>query len=246
MATPATFAAFAEAMIAARRKGVRIPVPASGAPQTLEDAFVAQELAVAALASPITGWKVIPLPSGDVIFAPLLASGVVPAGGTWKVAGGAPAGIELEIAFQMGADVAPGASASQILDCIASAHVVYELCQSRFADPDSLPQHIKLADCILNAGLVLGPKFDGWRTRDLKNIPGRLLVDGKVHKEGKSVDPIQAIQVLASAMAKRGKKLAKGQTVITGSLIGMNWLTGKHQLKGVIDGCGEVALTLDA
>ena len=52
--------------------------------------------------------------------------------------------------------------------------------------------------------------------------------------------------VLAPAMAKRGKKLAKGQTVITGSLIGMNWLTGKHQLKGVIDGCGEVAIGLAA
>lgn len=246
MTTLAKFAAFAEAMTAARRKGVRIPVPATGAPQNLEEAFAAQDLTVAALASPPIGWKVIELPSGEVIFAPLLASGIVPPGGTWNVAGGAPAGIELEIAFQMGTDVAAGASASQILDAIASAHVVYELCQSRFADPDGLPQHIKLADCILNAGLVLGPKFDGWRTRDLKNVPGRLLVDGKVHKEGRSVDPIRAIQVLAPAMAKRGKKLAKGQTVITGSLIGMNWLTGKHQLKGVIDGCGEVAISLEA
>ena len=46
--------------------------------------------------------------------------------------------------------------------------------------------------------------------------------------------------------AKRGKKLAKGQTVITGSLIGINWLTGRHQLQGVIDGCGEVAISLEA
>ena len=240
------FAAFAEQLTAARRKGVRIPQPASGAPQNLEEAFAAQDLVVGALASPPIGWKVIEMPGGEVIFAPLLANGVVPPGGIWKVAGGAPAGIELEIAFHMGADVAPGASAAQILDAIASAHVVFELCQSRFAEPDTLPQHTKLADCILNAGLVLGPKFEGWRSRDLKGIKGRLLVDGKVHKEGQSVDPIRAIEVLAPAMAKRGKKLAKGQTVITGSLIGMNWLTGKHQLKGVIDGCGEVAISLEA
>ena len=47
-------------------------------------------------------------------------------------------------------------------------------------------------------------------------------------------------------MAARGKTLAAGQVVITGSLIGMNWLTGRHALKGVIDGCGEVAIELAA
>ena len=240
------FAAFAEQLTAARRKGTRIPVPASAAPQNFDGAFEVQDAVVAAIASPPIGWKVNEMPDGEVIFAPLLANGVVLPGQTWTVPGGAPAGIELEIAFHMGADVPSGASASQILDAIASAHVVFELCQSRFAEPDTLPQHIKLADCILNAGLVLGPKFEGWRTRDLKGIKGRLLVDGKVFKEGQSVDPIHAIQVLAPAMAKRGKKLAKGQTVITGSLIGMNWLDGRHQLKGVIDGCGEVSIGLAA
>lgn len=240
------FAAFAEQLTAARRKGVRIPVPADGAPQNFEDAFQVQDAVMATLASPPVGWKANEMPDGEVIFAPIPASGVVPPGGTWKVAGGAPAGIELEIAFHMGADVAPGASASQILDAVASAHVVFELCQSRFAEPDTLPQHMKLADFILNTGLVLGPEFKNWRSRDLKGIKGRLLVDGRVLKEGQSADPIRAIQVLAPALAKRGKKLAKGQTVITGSLIGINWLTGRHQLQGVIDGCGEVAISLEA
>ena len=239
-----TMSAFAEHIVAARRKGARVAVPAD-APRTHDDAFAAQDQSVSALDSPAIGWKVIELPSKEVIFAPLLASGIVPPGGTWKAAGGEPAGIELVIAFHMGADVAPGATAEQIMAAIASAHVVFELCQSRFKDPDSLTQEIKLADCILNAGLVLGPKFD-WSKRDLRNISGRLLVDGKLHKEGKSVDPVRAIQVLAPAMAKRGRKLAKGQTVITGSLIGMNWLTGRHQLNGLIDGCGEVAISLEA
>lgn len=241
---PDRIASIAEALVAARKTGARIAL--NDAPQNLEDGFAVQEKVVAALASPISGWKVIALPTGEAMFAPLLASGVVAPGGTWKVAGKEPAGIELEIAFKMGRDVPAGASQAQLLDCIETAHVVFELCQSRLANPDDQPQHVKLADCILNAGLVLGQSFEGWRTRDLKNIPGRLLVDGKVHKDGKSVDPIGAITALAPALAARGKKLAKGQTVITGSLIGMNWLTGRHALKGVIDGCGEVAITLDA
>lgn len=241
---PDRIASIAECLVAARKVGARITL--KDAPTNIEEGFAVQEKVVAGLGSPIVGWKVIPLPSGETMFAPLLASGNVAPGGTWKLAGKEPAGIELEIAFHMGKDVAPGATANQILDAIESAHVVFELCQSRLANPDDQPQHVKLADCILNAGLVLGPKFDGWRTRDLKNIPGRLLVDGKVHKEGKSVDPVKAVTTLAPALAKHGKKLAKGQTVITGSLIGMNWLTGRHALKGVIDGCGEVQIGLEA
>ena len=236
---------FAEALVAARRNGARIALPA-GAPANMEEAFAVQDIIVAALDSQIIGWKVIEMPSQEVIFAPILASGLVPLDGVWTPGGEQPAGIELEIAFQMGRDVSPGASTDEIMSAIGSAHVVFELCQSRFVEPDALPQHLKLADCILNAGLVIGPKIEGWAKKDLKGIAGRLLVDGKVHKEGASVDPVRAFQVLAPALAERGKKLAKGQTVITGSLIGMNWLKGKHQLKGVIDGCGEVSIRLDA
>ena len=103
-----------------------------------------------------------------------------------------------------------------------------------------------LADCIYNFGIVIGPEIANWREQDLKARPGRLLVDGKVHIEGKAVDPIAALQLLPPAMAARGKTLKAGQIVITGSLIGMNWITGRHALKGIIDGCGEVAIELAA
>lgn len=238
-------AAIADRIIAARRQGARI-VLGSDAPRDYEEGFAIQELVVAALDSAVIGWKVIAVPNGPVIFAPLLRSGRVEAGGTWTVAGGEPAGMELEIAFRLGRDVAPGASPSQVLDAVEAAHVVFELCQSRIAEPQKMPRHISLADCIANAGIAVGPEIPGWRAEDLKARPGRLLVDGKVHIEGKSVDPVGALQILAPAMAARGKRLQAGQIVITGSLIGMNWLTGRHALKGVIDGLGEVAITLAA
>ena len=76
--------------------------------------------------------------------------------------------------------------------------------------------------------------------------PGRLLVDGKVHIEGKSVDPIAALQMLEPVLTARGRYIAAGQIVITGSLIGMNWLSGRHDLEGIVDGFGEVAIKLVA
>jgi 2-keto-4-pentenoate hydratase len=103
-----------------------------------------------------------------------------------------------------------------------------------------------LADCIANAGLVVGSQLLAWRTEDLRARAGRLMVDGKLHVEGKSVDPLAALQLLPPAMAARGKSLAAGQIIITGSLIGMNWLTGNRELKGIIDDLGEVAIRLAA
>jgi 2-keto-4-pentenoate hydratase len=239
-------AAIAERIAAARRQGTRIALDPSDVPADFEEGFAIQDMVVAALAAPTIGWKVMAVPGGPVIFAPILESGLVPADGTWALVGKEPAGIELEIAFRLGRDVPAGASPQQVLESVATAHVVFELCQSRLADPGKQPRHVMLADCIANAGLVIGSEIADWRTRDLKERPGRLLVDGRVHVEGRSVDPVGALLLLLPALSSRGKRLVAGQTVITGSLIGMNWLTGRHALKGVIDGCGEVAIALAA
>jgi 2-keto-4-pentenoate hydratase len=235
----------AQLLADARRAGQRISL--ADPPRDFDEGFAVQDEVVRLLGQPIMGWKVIEMPNGGpVLSAPLLADGKVPAGGTWKVVGPEPAGLELEIAFIMARDVPATASTSEILDCIGSANVVFELCQSRNEKPETLPRHVGLADCILNAGVAVGASFAGWRERDLKGITGRLKVDGKVLKEGESVDPIRAISVLAPALVKRGRGLKAGDVVITGSLIGMNWITGKHALRGEIDGCGHVEIGLDA
>jgi 2-keto-4-pentenoate hydratase len=239
-------AGIADRLLAARRQGSRIPLAGSDAPADYEEGFAIQDMVVAALGSPVIGWKVMPVPQGPVIFAPILQSGRVTAGGTWTVEGRQPAGIELEIAFRLGRDLPPGATSEQVLDAVESAHAVFELCQSRLAEPAKQLRHVMLADCIANAGLVVGSEIRGWRSQNLKQRAGRLLVDGKVHIEGKSVDPIAALQMLPPALVARGKPLAAGQIVITGSLIGMNWLTGRHDLEGIIDGLGKVALELVA
>ncbi|HRD76014.1 MAG TPA: hypothetical protein PK264_08745 [Hyphomicrobiaceae bacterium] len=231
--------AIAAKLVAARTAGARITLV--DAPKTFEEGFAVQDKVVAALGSPVMGWKVIEMPNGGpVIYAPLLESGRVPAGGTWSVKGSEPAGIELEIAFRMARDVPKGATGSSVLDCVGAGHVVFELCQSRNANPDSVPRHVAVADCILNSGIMVGPEIANWRKQEHKSRPGRLFVDGKVHIEGKSVDPFRALEVLAPALAAHGKQLKAGQIVITGSLIGMNWLHGSHDIRGVIDGFGEV------
>jgi len=234
----------AERLTAARRLGARIAL--DDAPRDYEEAFAVQDRIAANLGEPVAGWKVNEMPDGAVLFAPILAGGVVPAGRTWQVAGYEPAGIELEIAFRMSRDVPGDATPDEILDAVASAHVVFELCQSRIEKPESVARHVALADFISNAGIVVGTGIDGWRSKDLKAVPGRLYVDGKLHIEGKSANPLRALSVLPAGLAKRGKALKAGHVVITGSLIGMNWLTGARAIRGEIDGCGSVEATVAA
>ena len=236
----------ADRLLAARRTGARIALADAELPADYAQGFAIQERVVAGLNSPVIGWKVMQVPEGPVIFAPLLQAGQVAAGGRWTVTGTEPAGIELEIAFRIGADVPSRASGAELLASVATAHVAFELCQSRIANPEARPRHVMLADCIANAGLVVGSEIDAFRTRDLSGRPGRLLVDGAVHAEGRSGDPLAVLQLLPPALAAQGKALEAGQIVITGSLIGMNWLHGRHDLLGRIDGCGEVAMTLIA
>src|SRR5262252_7284253 len=135
-------AGIARRLLAARRQGVRIALTGPSLPLDYEEGFAIQDMVVAALGSPIIGWKVMGLPSGPVLFAPILQSGSIAPGSTWTVAGGEPAGIELEIAFRMGRDVPAGSQGEQLLDAVGSAHVVLELCQSRIADPATAPRHV--------------------------------------------------------------------------------------------------------
>src|SRR5262245_2508489 len=121
-------------LVAARHQGQRISLSASETPKDFEEGFAIQDKVVSALASPVIGWKVTPVANGPVIYAPILQSGRVAEGGTWAVVGGEPAGLELEIAFRLARSVAPDATEREVLDAVAAAHVVFELCQSRIAD----------------------------------------------------------------------------------------------------------------
>jgi 2-keto-4-pentenoate hydratase len=240
------FDAIVGRLLAARQKGTRIARSDPALPANYAEGFAIQERVVQALASPIIGWKVMQVPQGPVIYAPILGSGLIAAGGTWEVVGNEPAGIELEIAFRMGRDVPPDAGRNRLLEAVADAHVVFELCQSRIAEPSLLPRHVMLADCIANAGVVVGDAIANWGALELAARAGQLLVDGELRAEGKSGDPLAALALLPPALRGQGKALRAGDIVITGSLIGMHWFKGRHQLKGSIDGCGEVAMRLIA
>jgi len=97
----------------------------------------------------LSAGKVMAVPQGPVIFAPILQSGRVPADGTWTVEGREPAGIELEIAFRLGRDVAPGASPGRCSMPWRAPGSSSSCARGRISPtPPSSRAIIMLADCI--------------------------------------------------------------------------------------------------
>ena len=62
----------ADRLLAARRTGARIALADAELPADYAQGFAIQERVVAGLNSPVIGWKVMQVPEGPVIFAPLL------------------------------------------------------------------------------------------------------------------------------------------------------------------------------
>lgn len=135
---------------------------------------------------------------------------------------------ECEIAFRMGRDYpAPGETVTMegLLGAVASCHPAIEIVGRRTVGAGLPSIRSGTADFALNAAFVPGEAFAGWRDIDLPGVPISGTVDGEVTNTGYGRhvlgDPRTALLWLAEALARRGRRLAAGQFVSTGSCAGM-------------------------
>jgi 2-keto-4-pentenoate hydratase len=91
-------------------------------------------------------------------------------------------GIEAEIAFRFGRDLPARVlpySREEIMDAVATAYVAMELVDTRLADAEAAGPLWRLADNLLNGGLVIGDEIPHWRELDFASRTARVLADGK-------------------------------------------------------------------
>lgn len=90
-------------------------------------------------------------------------------------------GIEAEIALCFGRDLPARVEPyrrEEILDAIASAHVAMELVDTRLANADAAGPLWRLADSLLNGGLVIGEAIPNWRDLDFSGLSVRVEANG--------------------------------------------------------------------
>lgn len=236
------------ALLLARNGGPKLPA-STGEGLTRDRVFAVQK-EVAAELGPVGGFKVA-CPSGaPIIIAPIMARDIYQSPATIQLAEGEEAGVELEYAFRLIAPLPdPDAPDFEVqLRNAVELLPVFELVQSRLADPKGATAALKMLDNQLNGAVVLGAPCADWRAIDVTRAEAHLtlgddtLLDGAATVPGG--DAFVTLCALARSLGDHCGGLHPGQVVITGSLNGLPWVQAPIVAQGDIAGLGSVTMTL--
>jgi len=240
----AAVAQAAELLVAARRSGRLLDrLPASCAPQSLDDAFAIQDATVAALGETVAGWKVS-LIDGRAVRGAIMGSRVFESGARIPAADMPLLGIEAEIAFRFERDLPPRQYGyAEVADAV-TAFAAIEIVASRFRDYPDLPPMDRNADFVSNGGFVRGPASADWRKLDLKDVAVTLTIGGKeiVRRNGghPAGDPLLPAVALVNALPGGMKA---GQFVTTGTYTGLNFAQPGQEAAATFAGFGTVQVS---
>ena len=162
-------------------------------------------------------------------------------------------GVECEYAFRMVDDYPrPGENVSRdgLIKAIGGCYIALELVGRRTAG-EGMPKYPGIvADFAAHAAFVMGAEVPGWLDADLENVTVRGLLNGTVTNEGTGAavmgHPLNSLQWLSEAFAKRGRKLEAGDIVTTGTTLGIISVEPGATTTGDFGPFGKVSLVLGA
>ena len=221
----------AAGILAARRRsaeqGTRLPADCQ--PASEAEAFAIQAAVTQALGVSIAAWKCALPVDGHQVAAPIYAGTVHTGASCAVIARGGQVKVEPELAFVLARDLPARAtpySEDDVDAAISRTHLALELIDSRYLPDEAAHASFdeKLADGLVNQGLLLGPVVDAAASRlaaDMaiqvqqasapeQRLPGR-------HPNGL---PRAPLYWLVEFLRARGQGLQAGQAVITGSYAG--------------------------
>ena len=239
------------------------PVPEAYRPTNLQEAYAAQnrflELSVSTNSPPIAGYKIAVTSQviQELVGISHPCLGVIRGGSVQKAPANLPesnfshVGIECEIAFTLKShlDTVRGKQDREsVTTLIESCHPAFEVLDDRHADYSKMDGLSLIADNCLCAGVVLGPAITDWQSLTLDELKGTLQINGKTVGQGVTRDalghPLEGLAWIANTLAQQGKKLEAGMTVITGSIIATEFLSGGDTAVFEVERLGNTALTL--
>lgn len=243
------------------------PLRGADAPANLDDAYRIQERVDRLLggANGSAGHK-IALTSKAVrelcgIDTP--AYGALPAAGVRRSPAALPAvlkssafvrlGLEFELAVTMGRDAPPGDAPwdrESIAARVAHCAPAFETVDDRGADYADLDAASVVADRCWCAGAVLGPPSAAWRGLDLAAAPVALTWNGEIVDRGTAGasmgHPFEGLAWVANHLAARGRTLAAGEIVLTGSALATRFPEPGDEIAYAVEGLGEARVRIAA
>lgn len=237
-----------EQLLAARNGGPKLLASASDG-LTRDRIFVVQA-EVAAQLGPVGGFKVARPAGLPIVIAPIMATDIYQSPAKINIPAGEEVGVELEYAFRLISalpDPAAPDFEAQLRDSVELLSV-FELVQSRLADPKGADAALKMLDNQLNGAVVLGQPCRDWQNIDVTRAKARLTLGDKTLLDGLAAvpggDAFATMCALARALGDHCGGLQPGHVVITGSLNGLPWVQAPIIANGEIAGLGGVMMTL--
>ncbi len=197
-------------------------------PENGEQALLVQAEMINLRSDEVAAWKCsLPLGEDQWVVAPIFSDTVQSGKQCHLFADKGVARIEPEIAFVLATDLparAIGYSESEIDGAIQGCFMALELMQDRFNETDTPSFYEKLADCLVNQGLFIGPEIDKQKAYLTSEVKIAVSQSGNSQSfKGKHPNqlPQNPLHWLVNFMSKRGVSFKAGQAIITGSYAGV-------------------------
>ena len=228
--------AIADRFLAARRTADGFDEYPGQMPESLEDAYKIQDVAVRSWDRPVIGWKVGRVPSrlaahfgADRLAGPIFHS--VDAGGDPAMPvfeRGFAAG-EAEFLLRIGGAPDPRKThytLEEARDLIDAVHVGIEVASSPLRTINQLGPIAVISDFGNNNGLVIGPAIENWRSSGFEDWVVTTTIDGQEVGSGTASEfpdgAIGSAKFLLELMAARGIALLPGQWISSGAVTGVH------------------------
>jgi 2-keto-4-pentenoate hydratase len=255
-------AAIASAFVAARREARLITAYPGARPTNLGEAYAVQDQAIRIDGRPIAGWKVGRINAPDdarlgtnrlsgPVFAATVADGVAVAPEMPVCPGGFSAA---EAEFML--HVAAGFDGTVPLDNVGTIALIddvrigIEVAGSPYADINADGPLVIISDFGNNAGLVLGPRLDGWQTLDLLSVQVVTQIDGAQVGAATAATmldgPFGAVRFLLANLCERGIDTSQGLWVSTGAVTGVHQVNAGQSVTARFGDLGEVHCRITA
>ena len=153
--------------------------------------------------------------------------------------------IECELAVRVRSTLPRKANAwtaEEVRGEISEVMPAFELIEDRNANYKETRALTLIADNAWNAGIVLGKPVVVAAGQNLNGLKSRLETTKSGVKEGVTDDPMGALAWVVNLAIERGRPLAAGQVVITGSVVQTLPIAAGERFKFEIEGLGAIEL----
>lgn len=226
-------------------------------PESLDQSYAIQEIAISLWPDEIAGWKVglVPEPlrarlNAERVSGPIFNRFVWPARAeslAFPVFDGGFAAVEGEFVLRLGADAPAGRTdwtAQDAIQLVDAAFIGVETAGSPLATINALGSTVVASDFGNNYGLILGPEIPDFRDRASESMTVETFIDGVSVGRGTAASipggPASALAFLLGNLAARGRPARKGDLISTGAVTGVHDILAGQSARITFGAFGDI------